>query len=70
MKKYQIGVMQMKIPKVISKNNREYIFVKEYPGHISYQDTKLGIRESFSRWELGYRTRQVRDKKINVNYYL
>ncbi|MCI9245589.1 MAG: hypothetical protein HFJ30_00305 [Clostridia bacterium] len=37
----------MRIPKVISKNNREYIFVKKYPSHYSYQEMNVGYRESF-----------------------
>ena len=37
----------MRIPKVINRNNRKYIFVKKYPSHYSYQEMMVGYRESF-----------------------
>lgn len=37
----------MRIPKVISRNGREYIFVKKYPSHYLYQEMTVGYRESF-----------------------
>lgn len=43
----------MKIPKIISCNNREYIIVKEYPNFVLYRDWITGIRECFSFHELG-----------------
>lgn len=43
----------MKIPKIFSKNEHEYIFVKEYPNFIMYQDMLIGTNECFSRQELG-----------------
>lgn len=43
----------MKIPKVISKNGHEYIFVKEYPSFVKYEDMLIGTTECFSRHELG-----------------
>lgn len=43
----------MKIPKVISKNGRQYIFVKEYPNFIQYKDMYTEAKESFCRQELG-----------------
>lgn len=43
----------MRIPKVISRNNREYIFVKEYPNFISYKDMIIGVREDFTYYDLG-----------------
>lgn len=43
----------MKIPKIISKNNHEYILVKEYPNHILYMDMLTHAKECFSRQELG-----------------
>ncbi len=42
----------MKIPKVISKNNHEYIFLKEYPSHVLYQEMIAGYKESFLKQEL------------------
>lgn len=43
----------MKIPKIISKNGRQYIFVKEYPNFILYKDMYTEAKESFSKQELG-----------------
>lgn len=37
----------MRIPKVISKNNREYIFVKKYPNFYMYEDMITGFKECF-----------------------
>lgn len=43
----------MKIPKIISKNGHEYIFVKEYPNFILYQDMLTGVKETFQKYDLG-----------------
>ena len=43
----------MKIPKVISKNNHEYILVKEYPNFILYKDLITGVKECFTLYQLG-----------------
>lgn len=43
----------MKIPKIISKDGREYIFVKQYPNYISYKDMITGTRISFQPFDLG-----------------
>ena len=43
----------MKIPKVISKNNHEYIFTKQYPNYVLYVDLLTGVKECFSYHELG-----------------
>ena len=42
----------MTIPKIISKNGHEYIFVKEYKNFIMYKDMLIGTTECFSRYEL------------------
>lgn len=43
----------MKIPKIITKNGNQYIFVKAYPNFIMYKDMLTGTRECFNRQELG-----------------
>lgn len=43
----------MRIPKIISKNNREYILAKEYPNFIMYKDMITGVKVNFKRQELG-----------------
>lgn len=37
----------MKIPKIISRNNREYILVKVYPNHYLYEEMITGFKECF-----------------------
>lgn len=55
----------MKIPKIISKNNHEYILVKEYPNHIMYMDMLTHTKACFSRQELGLVKEVIpRDRKI------
>lgn len=44
----------MKIPKVISKNNHEYILVKQINDKIFlYKDLLYGYKECFTRYDLG-----------------
>ena len=53
----------MKIPKIISKNNHEYIYVKEYPNYIMYRDMITGIKEDFHRQELGLIKEMIKPSK-------
>lgn len=50
----------MTIPKIVSKNKREYIFVKEYPTYIRYQDTITGCMVCFTKHELSLITETVK----------
>lgn len=43
----------MKIPKIISKNGHEYIFVKEYKNFVLYKNMLTGVNECFSEYDLG-----------------
>ena len=43
----------MRIPKVISSNNREYILVKAYGRYALYKDMITGVKECFTYHELG-----------------
>lgn len=54
----------MKIPKVISKNNHEYILVKEYPNFILYKDLLTGVKECFTLYQLGLIKEQEKPKNI------
>lgn len=55
----------MKIPKVISKNNHEYILVKEYPNFILYKDLLTGVKECFTLYQLGLIEEEVKpDRKV------
>ena len=56
----------MRIPKIISNNNKEYILVKVYPNYILYKDMITGVRECFTRQELGLIKAQDKDG-INMN---
>ena len=42
----------MRIPKVIDKDNHQYIFVKEYPNFILYKDMLTGAKECFKLTDL------------------
>lgn len=58
----------MKIPKIISKNGHEYIFVKEYPNFILYQDMITGVKETFQRYDLGLVKETVKPSDRNIKY--
>lgn len=55
----------MKIPKVISKNNNQYIFVREYPNFILYKNLLTGVKECFSKHELGLIEEQEKPRNSN-----
>lgn len=57
----------MKIPKIISKNNHEYILVKEYPNFILYKDMLTGARETFTKYDLGLLKEMMPASKRMVN---
>ncbi len=54
----------MKIPKIISKNGHEYIFVKEYPNFILYEDMLTGAKEAFQRYDLGLVKEKIRSETV------
>ena len=56
----------MKIPKIISKNGHEYIFVKEYPNFILYKDMLTGVKETFQRYDLGLVKKMVKPPKSDL----
>ena len=57
----------MQIPKIISKNKNEYIFVKEYPNFIMYKDMITGAKECFNRQELGLIEEMIEPPKTDLN---
>ncbi len=60
----------MRIPKVISKNNREYIFVEQCNEKLFlYQEMITGYKECFTIYDLGYRTTQIEDKNLHIGYH-
>lgn len=54
----------MKIPKIISKDGHEYIFVKEYPNFVLYEDMITGVKEAFQRYDLGLVKEKVKPGTI------
>lgn len=51
--------------------------IKEYPNHVLYEKTIVDIwgnihkiRESFQYWDLGFTTKQIRDRKVFINNHL
>lgn len=57
----------MKIPKIISKNNHEYIFVKEYPNFIMYEDMITHCKECFKYSDLGLIKEMIKPPKRDLN---
>jgi len=57
----------MKIPKIISKNNHEYILVKEYSNFLLYKDMITGVRECFNLTDLGLLKEMIKPPKIDKN---
>lgn len=52
----------MKIPKIISKNNHEYIFVKQYNDNLFlYKEMLYGWNECFTKFDLGLVEEKVKD---------
>lgn len=56
----------MKIPKIISKNGHEYIFVKEYPNFVLYKDMITGVKETFQKYDLGLVKEMVKPPKSDL----
>lgn len=56
----------MKIPKIISKNGHEYIFVKEYPNFVLYKDMITGVKETFQKCDLGLVKEMVKPPKSDL----
>lgn len=43
--------------------------VKEYPNHVLYED-EYGIRECFQYYDLGFTTKQIRDRRVHINNHI
>ena len=56
----------MKIPKIIRKNNKEYIFVKQCNDNLfQYKEMIYGYNECFTRHDLGL-VKQVMEPTKNI----
>ncbi len=59
----------MKIPKVISKNGREYMFVKQCNKNLFlYRERIYGYNECFNRYDLGLIERQPKMSYGQLRY--
>jgi len=57
----------MKIPKVISKNNHEYIFEKQVNDNIFlYKEMLYGYKECFNKHDLGLIKEIIRPPKYGI----
>lgn len=57
----------MKIPKIISKNNHEYIFVKQVNKNMFlYKDMLYGYNECFTKFDLGMVKEIIEPPKTEV----
>lgn len=43
----------MEIPKIITKNNRKYISIKEYERFVLYREKETGYKECFNKQDIG-----------------
>ena len=57
--------MNMKIPKILKKNNRKYKLVKIYENYVLYEEVETGYKECFSKHELGLIKQQVKPQRKN-----
>lgn len=57
----------MKIPKIISKNNHEYIFVKQVNKNVFlYKDLIYGYNECFTKFDLDLVKEKVKPSKSYI----
>lgn len=57
----------MKIPKIIKQDGRKYKFIKRCNDTVYlYEETKYGYKRCFTKYDLGYMTKQAeRIKKVS-----
>lgn len=46
-------MINMKIPKILKKNNRKYKLLKIYETYVLYEDIETKVKECFNKQELG-----------------
>ena len=57
----------MKIPKIVKKDRRKYIFEKKYPNFYLYSNTETGVKRCFSKFDLGL-TKKIEAEKRKYNH--
>ena len=59
------------IPKILNKDNKIYILVKEYPNHIMYKNKVSGVRECFLKRDLIESKEIIKpDREVNLTYHM
>jgi hypothetical protein len=51
------------IPKILIYNDKKYQFVKEYSNVILYKNIKTGLRECFTKYQLGLVKEKVKPER-------
>lgn len=51
------------IPMILRYNNKEYRLIKEYTDVVLYEDTATGIKECFTKYQLGLVKEVVKPKR-------
>ena len=57
--------MEMEVPETFKGMKK----VKEYPNHVLYID-EYGTRECFQYYDLGFTTKQIRDRRVYINNHI
>lgn len=57
----------MKIPKIITKNNREYIAIKEYERFVLYREKETGYKECFNKQDIGLLVEMIKPHRTYNN---
>lgn len=58
----------MKIPKIIIKNNKKYIFVEKCNEKLYlYKEMEIGYKECFTAYDLGMIKKKIEEKKRKYN---
>ena len=57
-------------PKIINKEGHTYVFVQEFSSHILYQEINAKYKTCFLKCDLGYKTRQIMDRKIHIDNHI
>lgn len=57
--------MEMEVPETFKGMKK----VKEYPNHVLYED-EYGRRECFQYYDLGFTTKQIRDRRVYISDHI
>ena len=57
--------MNMKIPKILKKNNRKYKLIRIYKTYVLYEEVEVKYKECFMKHDLGLLNEQVKPDRKN-----